>query len=119
MLILSDALSTKGQNRLIESLQSQISMSSSGSTDATRLSLLVIRILARQKFEVKKTCGKKTIIKLSQSLRSFIPKLAPVVFSRVKDPVAPVKFSAELVWADMFNLRRGADDMEVRVVRYC
>lgn len=57
--------------------------------DTRRLSLVVLRTVSRQNNDL---------------VRPHIPLLAPVVFSCVRDPVIPVKLSAEAAFLGLFSV---------------
>lgn len=68
----------------------------SNSMDARRLSLAVIRTLAR--------------FKMDECIKPFIDVLAISVFSCLRDPVIPIKLAAEKAYLAIFNL---IDDVEM------
>ena len=82
--------------KLIGGLSQCMLQPASNSTDARRLSLVVIRTLARSK--------------MNECIKPFIDALAISVFSCLRDPVIPIKLAAEKAYLAIFNL---IDDVEM------
>ena len=76
--------------QLIECLSRCTLKPVSNSTDARRLSLVVIRTLAR--------------FKMSECIQPFIDTLAISVFSCLRDSIIPIKLAAEKAYLAIFNL---------------
>lgn len=78
----------------IKSLLDEISKSMlkpvCNSTDARRLSLVVVRTLARFKFE--------------KCIEPYYNSLGPAVFSCLRDPIIPIKLAAEKAYLSIFRL---------------
>lgn len=75
---------------LIQQLSKCMIKPESNSLDTRRLALVVVRTLARFKFE--------------QSIEPFYDELAPSVFSCLRDVIIPVKLAAEKAYLAMFRL---------------
>ncbi|EPX70624.1 translation elongation regulator Gcn1 [Schizosaccharomyces octosporus yFS286] len=74
---------------LFEALRVSIEVSPSGSQDAKRLSLVIIRILSKEKYDI---------------VRPHLNILAPAVFSCIRAITIPIKLAAEAAFLAMFKL---------------
>ncbi|EHN02530.1 Gcn1p [Saccharomyces cerevisiae x Saccharomyces kudriavzevii VIN7] len=83
-------------NLLISELSKAILQPASNSTDVRRLSLVVIRTLARFKFD--------------ECLKQYYDVVGPSVFACLRDPVIPIKLAAEKAYLALFKLVE-EDDM--------
>lgn len=83
---------------LVDSLSKSMIQPVSNSTEARRLSLVVIRTLAR--------------FKLEECIKPFFDTLALSVFSCLRDPIIPIKLAAEKAYLAIFNL---VDDTEMNM----
>ncbi|CUM67010.1 uncharacterized protein PRCAT00004698001 [Priceomyces carsonii] len=79
---------------VLEKLMNQLSISAldpnSNSPDTRRLSLVVIRTVARFKFEA--------------AIKPFLDTIAPSVFLCVRDPIIPIRLAAEKAFLSIFLL---------------
>ncbi|KAF3936974.1 hypothetical protein ABW19_dt0208464 [Dactylella cylindrospora] len=73
---------------LFENLATAIKAPNSNSTDCKRLSLVVLRTVSRLHYDM---------------VKPHLALLAPVVFGNVRDPVIPVKLSAEQAFLAIFR----------------
>lgn len=73
---------------MFETLAATIKAPVSNSTDSKRLSLVVLRTVSRLQYD---------------TVKPHIAVLAPVVFGNVRDPVIPVKLSAEQAFLATFK----------------
>ncbi|EPY51785.1 translation elongation regulator Gcn1 [Schizosaccharomyces cryophilus OY26] len=74
---------------LFEALRISLEVSPSGSQDSKRLSLVIIRILSKEKYDI---------------VRPHLNILAPAVFSCIRAIVIPIKLAAEAAFLAMFKL---------------
>ncbi|WBW74626.1 translation initiation regulator, HEAT repeat protein Gcn1 [Schizosaccharomyces osmophilus] len=74
---------------LFEALRVSIEVSPSGSQDAKRLSLVIIRILSKEKYDI---------------VRPHLNVLAPAVFSCIRAITIPIKLASEAAFLAMFKL---------------
>lgn len=83
-------------NLLINELSKAVLQPASNSTDVRRLALVVIRTLARFKFD--------------ECIKQYFDVVGPSVFSCLRDPVIPIKLAAEKAYLALFKLVE-EDDM--------
>ncbi|QLL32732.1 hypothetical protein HG536_0D02540 [Torulaspora globosa] len=81
--------------KLIRSLSVTMLQPTSSSLDARRLSLVVVRTLARHKFK--------------ESIEPFLDILGPSVFSCLRDNVIPIKLASEKAYLAIFRLVEESD----------
>ncbi|KAF3922117.1 hypothetical protein ABW20_dc0110612 [Dactylellina cionopaga] len=88
--LLSDDIhkSFEASKTLFENLATTIKAPTSNSTDSKRLSLVVLRTVSRLHYEM---------------VKPHLAVLAPIVFSNVRDPIIPVKLSAEQAFLSIFR----------------
>lgn len=80
---------------LIKELSKAVLQPASNSTDARRLALVVIRTLARFKFD--------------ECIKPYYDLLGPSVFACLRDPVIPIKLAAEKAYLALFKLAEEND----------
>ncbi|CAI1983698.1 hypothetical protein SEUBUCD650_0G00870 [Saccharomyces eubayanus] len=80
---------------LIKELSKAVLQPASNSTDVRRLALVVIRTLARFKFE--------------ECIKPYFNLLGPSVFACLRDPVIPIKLAAEKAYLALFKLAEEND----------
>ncbi|CAH2354189.1 eIF-2-alpha kinase activator Gcn1p [[Candida] railenensis] len=76
--------------KLIDQLCQNMLQPSSNSPDSRRLSLVVIRTVARFKYDLE--------------IHEYLDKLAPSIFTCIRDPIIPIRLAAEKSWLAIFQL---------------